>query len=237
MTSPAAIERGGPMRVLVVEDETTIARPLRRALEREGYDVSVCETGHGALKLARTWVPDLILLDLLLPDMDGRDVAREIRTNSKVPIIMVTARADESERVVGLEIGADDYVTKPFSVAELIARMRAVTRRSAVTTRAGDLLRFKDLRLDLDTYRAYQEEQELDLTHKEFELLRVLMLRPGAIVRREELVRAVWNLLLAESGKTLDVHMSVLRKKLGDEARRPRYIETVRGVGFRLADN
>ncbi|TMK15681.1 MAG: response regulator transcription factor [Actinobacteria bacterium] len=204
------------MRVLVVEDETTIARPLRRALEREGYDVSVCETGHGALKLARTWAPDLVLLDLLLPDMDGRDVARELRVSSQVPIIMVTARAEENDRVVGLEIGADDYVTKPFSVAELIARMRAVTRH-------------------LDTYRAYQVERELDLTHKEFELLRVLMLRPGAIVRREEMVRAVWNLLLAESGKTLDVHMSVLRKKLGDEARRPRYIETVRGVGFRLA--
>ena len=223
------------MRVLVVEDETTIARPLRRALEREGYDVSVCETGHGALKLARTWVPDLVLLDLLLPDMDGRDVARELRTSSQIPIIMVTARAEENDRVVGLEIGADDYVTKPFSVTELIARMRAVTRRSTVATRTGDVLTFKDLRLDLDTYRAYQTEQELDLTHKEFELLRVLMLRPGAIVRREELVRAVWNLLVAESGKTLDVHMSVLRKKLGDEARHPRYIETVRGVGFRLA--
>jgi len=223
------------MRVLVVEDETTIARPLRRALEREGYDVSVCETGHGALKLARTWVPDLVLLDLLLPDMDGRDVARELRTTSQIPIIMVTARAEENDRVVGLEIGADDYVTKPFSVTELIARMRAVTRRSTVAARTGDVLRFKDLRLDLDTYRAYQTERELDLTHKEFELLRVLMLRPGAIVRREELVRAVWNLLVAESGKTLDVHMSVLRKKLGDEARHPRYIETVRGVGFRLA--
>jgi len=223
------------MRVLVVEDETTIARPLRRALEREGYDVSVCETGHGALKLARTWVPDLVLLDLLLPDMDGRDVARELRTSSQIPIIMVTARAEENDRVVGLEIGADDYVTKPFSVTELIARMRAVTRRSTVAARTGEVLTFKDLRLDLDTYRAYQTEQELDLTHKEFELLRVLMLRPGAIVRREELVRAVWNLLVAESGKTLDVHMSVLRKKLGDEARHPRYIETVRGVGFRLA--
>jgi len=225
------------MRVLVVEDETTIARPLRRALEREGYDVSVCETGHGALKLARTWSPDLILLDLLLPDMDGRDVAREIRTTSQVPIIMVTARADENDRVVGLEIGADDYVTKPFSVAELIARMRAVSRRSVPATagRAAELLAFKDLRLDLDTYRAYRGDFELDLTHKEFELLRVLMLRPGAIVRREELIRAVWNLLPAESGKTLDVHMSVLRKKLGDDPKSPSYIETVRGVGFRLA--
>ena len=170
------------MRVLVVEDETTIARPLRRALEREGYDVSVCETGHSALKLARTWIPDLILLDLLLPDMDGRDVAREIRSASQTPIIMVTARAEESDRVVGLEIGADDYVTKPFSVTELIARMRAVSRRAAAGSRAGSaVVRFKDLRLDIDTYRAYQGERELDLTHKEFELLRFLVQRPERV--------------------------------------------------------
>src|SRR5439155_9253533 len=152
MTGQPVPQRGGPMRVLVVEDETTIARPLRRALEREGYDVSVCETGHGALKLARTWAPDLVLLDLLLPDMDGRDVARELRVASQVPIIMVTARAEENDRVVGLEIGADDFVTKPFIVTGLIARMRAVTRRSAVAPRGGDVLLFKDLRLDLDTY-------------------------------------------------------------------------------------
>src|SRR2546427_852094 len=170
MGNPAATsERRGPMRVLVVEDETTIARPLRRALEREGYDVSVCETGHGALKLARTWSPDLILLDLLLPDMDGRDVAREIRGVSQVPIIMVTARAEESDRVVGLEIGADDYVTKPFSVTELIARMRAVTRRSSggAAPPSRELLIFQELRLGLHTHRADPGEGEPDLTHKE----------------------------------------------------------------------
>ena len=118
------------MRVLVVEDETTIARPLRRALEREGYDVSVCETGHGALKLARTWSPDVILLDLLLPDMDGRDVAREIRTSSGVPIIMVTARGEEADRVAGLELGADDYVIKPFSPRELLHRVNTMLART-----------------------------------------------------------------------------------------------------------
>lgn len=223
------------MRVLVVEDEDTIARPLRRALEREGYAVSVCDTGHGALKLARTWEPDLILLDLLLPDMDGRDVAREIRMSSGVPIIMVTARGEEADRVAGLEIGADDYVIKPFSLPELIARMRAVSRRVTPPARPGELLEFKDLRIDMISYRAYRAGAELDLTHKEFELLRMLMIRPGTVVRREELVRAVWNQLLAESGKSLDVHVSGLRKKLGDDAREPHYIETVRSVGFRLA--
>jgi DNA-binding response OmpR family regulator len=224
------------MRVLVVEDESTIARPLRRALEREGYTVSLCETGHSALRLARTWEPDVILLDLLLPDMDGRDVAREIRTRSQVPIIMVTARGEEADRVAGLELGADDYVVKPFSVPELIARMRAVSRRMvAVPEASSTTLTFKDIRLDLGAYRAFKEGRELELTNKEFELLRMLLMRPGALVRRDEVVRAIWNMSLSESGKTLDVHVSGLRKKLGDDARRPSYIETVRSVGFRLA--
>jgi len=224
------------MRVLVVEDESTIARPLRRALEREGYAVSLCETGHSALRLARTWEPDVILLDLLLPDMDGRDVARQIRSRSQVPIIMVTARAEEADRVSGLELGADDYVVKPFSVPELIARMRAVSRRAGGAPEASDtVLTFKDLRLDLSAYRAFKDGRELELTNREFELLRLMLMRPGALVRRDEVVRAIWNMSLGESGKTLDVHVSGLRKKLGDDVRRPSYIETVRSVGFRLA--
>src|SRR5438874_4760726 len=235
-SAPAASQGSGPMRVLVVEDESTIARPLRRALEREGYAVSLCETGHSALRLARTWEPDVILLDLLLPDMDGRDVAREIRSHSQVPIIMVTARGEEADRVSGLELGADDYVVKPFSVPELIARMRAVSRRVGTTPESSDsVLTFKDLKLDLGAYRAFQDDHELELTNKEFELLRMLLMRPGALVRRDEVVRAIWNMSLSESGKTLDVHVSGLRKKLGDDARRPRYIETVRSVGFRLS--
>jgi len=236
MPTALAALGSGPMRVLVVEDESTIARPLRRALEREGYAVSLCENGHSALRLARTWEPDVILLDLLLPDMDGRDVAREIRSRSQVPIIMVTARGEEADRVSGLELGADDYVVKPFSVPELIARMRAVSRRVGTTPESSDsVLTFKDLKLDLGAYRAFQDDHELELTNKEFELLRMLLMRPGALVRRDEVVRAIWNMSLSESGKTLDVHVSGLRKKLGDDARRPRYIETVRSVGFRLS--
>jgi DNA-binding response OmpR family regulator len=236
MMASAAAQGTGPMRVLVVEDESTIARPLKRALEREGYAVSLCETGHSALRLERTWEPDVILLDLLLPDMDGRDVAREVRTRSQVPIIMVTARGEEADRVAGLELGADDYVVKPFSVPELIARMRAVARRTQTPHMDGDsVLTFKNLRLDLGAYRAYKGDAEMGLTNKEFELLRMLMMKPGALVRREEVVRAIWNMSLSESGKTLDVHVSGLRKKLGDEARHPTYIETVRSVGFRLA--
>jgi DNA-binding response OmpR family regulator len=225
-----------PLRVLVVEDEFGIAKPLRNALEREGYLVSVSDTGGGALKLVRTWLPDVVLLDLMLPDIDGREVAREIRTFSGVPIIMVTARADESDRIVGLEIGADDYVTKPYSIGELIARIRAVTRRAkGSATTAGGALKFKDLTLEPDTYRVYRGDARLSLSQKEFEILRMLMEHPGAVVSRADLVHGVWNLPLYEGSKTLDVHMSWLRRKLDDDASAPSYIETVRGVGFRLA--
>lgn len=225
-----------PLRVLVVEDEFAIAKPLRNALEREGYMVSVCDTGGQALKLTKTWVPDVILLDLMLPDVDGREVAKEIRTFSGVPIIMVTARADESDRIVGLEIGADDYVTKPYSIGELLARIRAVTRRTkGQAGPAPTSLRFKDLMLEPDTYRIFRGEEELSLSQKEFEILRMLMEHPGSVVSRADLVHGVWNLPLYEGSKTLDVHMSWLRRKLQDDASDPQYIETVRGVGFRLA--
>ena len=224
------------LRVLVVEDEFTIAKPLRNALEREGYLVSVCDTGGAALKLTKTWVPDVVLLDLMLPDTDGREVAKEIRTFSDVPIIMVTARAEESDRIVGLEIGADDYVTKPYSIGELIARIRAVTRRSkGQGARAGGALRFKDLTLEPETYRVFRGDTQLSLSQKEFEILRMLMEHAGAVVSRADLVHGVWNLPLYEGSKTLDVHMSWLRRKLEDDASAPAYIETVRGVGFRLA--
>jgi DNA-binding response OmpR family regulator len=224
------------MRVLIVEDEPKMVAPVRRALEREGHSVATCDTGRGALGMARRWEPDVILLDLMLPDVDGRDVARELRASSRVPIIMVTARGDETDRVAGLELGADDYVVKPFSLPELIARIRAVVRRSEPAAVPEDVLVFKDLRLDLARYRAFRGEDELPLTNKEFELLRMLIRRPGVLVRREELVRAVWNMSLDESGKSLDVHMSGLRRKLGDQPRRPRYIETVRSAGFRLCE-
>jgi DNA-binding response OmpR family regulator len=224
------------MRVLVVEDEFAIAKPLRNALEREGYMVSVADTGGQALKLVHSWKPDVILLDLMLPDIDGREVAKEIRSFSGVPIIMVTARADESDRIVGLEIGADDYVTKPYSLGELMARIRAVTRRAKGTPATTEqTLSFKDLTLELDSYRVFRHEKQLSLSQKEFEILRMLMEHPGAVVSRADLVHGVWNLPLYEGSKTLDVHMSWLRKKLGDEAAHPEYIETVRGVGFRLA--
>lgn len=233
---------GGPLRILVVDDEEAMSRSVRRVLEREGYAVAVCESGAAAQRLASSWRPDVILLDLGLPDVDGREVAQRIRSESDVPIIIVTARGKESERIVGLELGADDYVVKPFSYPELVARVRAVARRAGGAGGAGGapqrkagVLEHKDLMLDPGVYRVRQGEEDLALTQKEFEVLRMLMQRPGMVVRRDEIVRAVWNAAPAEAAKTLDVHMSSLRKKLGDDPKSPRYIETVHGVGFRLS--
>ena len=224
------------MKVLVVEDETLIATVLQRELSRIGFDVTVCGTGAEAQRLAVTGNPDVMLLDLTLPDMNGMDVARKLRMTSDVPIIMVTARSQETERIAGLEIGADDYIVKPFSVPELIARMRAVRRRFVATAQTGGVLLFRDLELDLDRYRATRAGVELDLTHKEFEVLRMLMVRPGTIVRRADLIQSVWGLAPGDGANTLDVHVSVLRRKLGDPAKAPVYIETIRSVGFRLIE-
>lgn len=224
-------------RVLVVEDEKSIVGPVRRALKRDGYEVEACETGADALRLVASWDPTVVLLDLMLPDLDGHEVARRIRDSSNVPIIMVTARGEESERVAGLELGADDYVVKPFSLPELLARVKAVGRRANSAGAPGNELSYKDLRLDLGAYRAYKGGAELHLSKKEFELLRMVMAQRGNLARRDDLITAIWHITPSESGKTLDVHMSWLRKKIGDDPKRPRYIQTVRGVGFRLADS
>src|SRR5512146_2689214 len=215
------------MHILVVEDEDSIAEPLVDGLRREGFDVSRVATGADALEAAPS---DLVLLDLRLPDVDGLDVCRRVRERSEVPIIVVTARGEEADRVVGLELGADDYVVKPFGLRELIARIRAVTRRSAARDRLHEPLRVGDLEVDERTRRATLDGRELDLTPKEFELLVALARDPGAAVSRQRLLADVWQTTWYGSAKTIDVHVASLRKKLGD----PRWIETVRRVGFRL---
>jgi DNA-binding response OmpR family regulator len=223
-------------RLLLVEDEEPISEPLAAALRREGFDVLVAETAAAGLEAFRTQAPDLVLLDVMLPDGDGRDVLREIRSSSRTPVVMLTARGEETDRVLGLELGADDYVTKPFSAAELAARVRAVLRRAgAEPAPAGARLAAADVVLDLDTHTATQDGQALELTVKEFELLRVLLEHAGKLVRREELISTVWDTNWFGSTKTLDVHVSSLRRKLGDDPASPRYIHTVRGVGFRFA--
>ena len=194
----------------------------------------VARTGAEAMTLITQLEPDVVLLDLSLPDGDGRDICRRLRLESDVPIIMVTASGTVTDRVVGLELGADDYVVKPFATGEVIARIRAVLRRGRGGTGDGTIT-IQDLRIDLGARRVWAADQELELTRKEFDLLARLARDAGRVVTRESLMSDVWDLNWFGSTKTLDVHIAWLRRKLGDDPVRPTYIHTVRGVGFRLA--
>jgi two-component system, OmpR family, response regulator RegX3 len=227
--------------VVVIEDEVSISDPLRSALEREGYRVEVAPTGAAGLEAVRRGEPDMVLLDLGLPDVDGRDVCRAIRAGSEVPIIMLTARGEETDRVVGLELGADDYLVKPFSMAELAARIRAVLRRTgerpaAASASAGRAaVEVGDVRLDPATYSLIHAGERVELPRREFDLLHMLMANAGTVLARTRLMDEVWGVDWFGSSKTLDVHIAGLRRRLRDDANDPRYIHTVRGVGFRFA--
>jgi DNA-binding response OmpR family regulator len=221
--------------ILLVEDEESISDPFSRALAREGFEPVVARTGADALKLAALVDPQLVLLDLMLPDGDGRDVCRELRRRSDTPIIMLTARGTETDRIVGLELGADDYVVKPFSSPEVIARIRAVLRRSKRDGEVTSRLTFGDLEIDTDARRVRIGDEEVDLSRKEFDLLVVLAEAAGRVLTRDHLMARVWDENWFGPTKTLDVHIGTLRRKLGDDPSKPRYIHTVRGVGFRFA--
>ena len=195
----------------------------------------MARTGAEAIELAAVLHPEVVLLDLALPDGDGRDVCRRLRRDSDVPIIIVTASGTVTDRVVGLELGADDYVVKPFAVGEVIARIRAVLRRGRVDTCGSDTLVAQSLRIDVGARKAWLGERELELTRKEFDLLVRLAREPDRVVTRESLMSDVWDMNWFGSTKTLDVHITWLRRKLGDDPAAPRYIHTVRGIGFRLA--
>jgi two-component system, OmpR family, response regulator RegX3 len=226
-------------RILFVEDERSISEPFSKALAREGFEPHVAGTAARALELAESLEPDLILLDLHLPDGDGRDVCRTIRARSGVPIIILTARGTETDRIVGLELGADDYVVKPFSGAEVIARIRAVLRRATPAAQAADdapeePITVDDLHVDLAARRATLSGEELALSRKEFDLLAELMRNAGRVVTREALMDRVWDENWFGSTKTLDVHVRWLRGKLGETAENAHYLQTVRGVGFRF---
>src|SRR3954452_10101097 len=222
-------------RILFVEDEPSISDPFSKALSREGFEPVVARSGREALALAARIEPDLVLLDLNLPDTDGRDVARELRSRSDTLIVMLTARGTEMDRIVGLEIGADDYVVKPFSGPEVIARIRAVLRRSRNDGPAPMRRTFGDLELDTGARRAVLDGDELDLSRKEFDLLAALSDAAGRVVTRDHLMTTVWDQNWFGPTKTLDVHIGTLRRKLGDDPAKPRWIRTVRGVGFRFA--
>lgn len=225
-------------RILIVEDEPSLADALRYGLEREGFMCSTAADGPSALARFETDRPDLILLDLMLPGISGVDVCRSIRQRAQTPIVMVTARDSETDKVLGLELGADDYITKPFSIRELIARVRTVLRRaSGVGTHAGiepEVVAAGPVRLDLDRHEAIIDGRALDLPPKEFLLLQYLIERAGKLCRREVLIAEIWGPDYYGDTRTLDVHIKRLREKLEPDRNTPRHITTVRGLGYKF---
>jgi two-component system response regulator RegX3 len=229
--------RLGRRTILLVEDEESIVEPLAAALAREGFDAHPVRTAAEALELVPTLAPDLVLLDVMLPDGSGFEVLRELRRESGVPVVMLTARGEEADRIVGLELGADDYVVKPFSAREVAARIRAVLRRvdDGRPTETRSALEVGELRLDPARREVLVAGEPVELARKEFDLLELLMREAGSVVTRERLIEEVWDTNWFGSTKTLDVHVAAIRKKLGDDPSSPRYLHTVRGVGFRFA--
>lgn len=226
--------------ILIVEDETDLANTLDYNLQRQGYQTAVAYTGQQALDLSRReQVPDLVLLDLMLPDISGTEVCRRMRQHERtrdVPVIMVTAKGEEIDRVVGFEVGADDYVTKPYSVRELTLRVRAILRRSRGDEDAaasGAELQFGVLNVDTSAHRVFLEDEELVLTALEFKLLTTFMMRKGRVQTREVLLNDVWGIHANVMTRTVDTHVKRLREKLGPASN---YIETLRGVGYRFKD-
>ena len=216
--------------VLLAEDDVSISDPLARALRREGYEVEVKSEGTAVLQRVLSGGVDLVVLDLGLPTMDGLEVCRRMRAEGRsVPVLVLTARAEEVDLVVGLDAGADDYVTKPFRLAELLARVRALLRRGA-----PEVPDVNGVRINAESRRAWLGDEELSLTAKEFDLLLALVLGAGKVLTREQLMRDVWGMSRGASSKTLDMHVSWLRRKLGDDAASPRLITTIRGLGFRF---
>jgi two-component system, OmpR family, response regulator RegX3 len=221
-------------RILVVEDETPIAEALGYALRGAGYEVDVVADGNAGLAATRERTFDLMVLDLMLPGLAGLDVCRAVRAESDLPIVMLTARDGEVDRVLGLEIGADDYVTKPFSVAELVSRVRALLRRRDLD-RGHVVQRVGDLVIDVSRHAATLEDRPLQLTRSEFRVVTLLASAPGRVFTRDELVEHLWEGDFEGDRRAIDVHMSNLRRKLEDDPRNPRRLQTVRGVGYRLS--
>lgn len=224
-------------RVLIIEDDRTLVDALAYNLKKEGYEVRIALDGLEGLKRFRSELPDLVLLDLMLPQMSGLDVCRIIRQESSVPLIMLTARADEVDKVLGLELGADDYITKPFSVRELMARIKAALRRSAINEgpTQPDRVRLGPIEIDLLAKQVSKRGERVAVKPKEFELLAFLASHAGQVFSREQLLTRVWGYNAPVSTRTVDVHVRWLREKLEDDPAHPKLIETVRGFGYRLA--
>lgn len=225
-------------RILLVEDEAAIADSVAYSMRNEGFEVEIAADGLSALSLYRSFHPDLIILDLMLPKLNGLDLCRAIRKESSVPIIMLTAKTEEIDRVLGLELGADDYVSKPFSIRELIARVKAVLRRAeAGREDKGDaVLEVGDVQMDVARRRVTVRGNPVHLPLKQFELLRILLANKGKVIERGELFRQVWDADEEYDSGTLDVHIRWLREKIEQDPSRPQYIRTLRGIGYRITD-
>ena len=222
--------------ILVVDDEPKIVKQARDYLEKSGYRVVTAGDGKTALAVARHERPDLIVLDLNLPELDGLDVCRALRRESDVPIIMLTARVEETDRLIGLELGADDYITKPFSPRELVARVRAVLRRVRGGVRTPGLIHAGELEIDLHGHRVTRDGEPIQLTRSEFNLLAVLAQHPGQTFSREQLLDRLHGVAYAGYDRSIDAHIKNLRRKLEDNPTEPRYVLTVYGVGYRFTD-
>jgi len=220
--------------ILVVDDEPEIVRLVRAYLEEAGFRVVTASDGQEALYVARHEKPDLVVLDVLMPRMDGLEFTRRIRSERNIPIVMLTARAEEADRIIGLELGADDYVTKPFSPREVVARVRAVLRRAQALPESPQALHAGPLTLDRATHTVTASGQPVDLTPTEFGILETLMITPGRVFTRAELLEAVQGIAFEAYERTVDVHVKNLRRKLEPDPAHPRYVLTVRGVGYRL---
>ena len=222
--------------ILVVDDEPNIIELARLYLEKEGFRVAEAAGGEEALILFEELSPALIVLDIMIPEPDGWEVCRRIRARSQLPIIMLTAREDEVDKVVGLELGADDYLTKPFSPRELVARVKAVLRRAHPASESQEVLYADDLVIDASRRRVTQGDKEIDLTPREFDLLYTLALNRGIVMSRERLLERVWGYDYYGDTRTVDVHVRHMREKLGEDSSHPRYVETVWGVGYKFRE-
>ncbi|MCY3576897.1 MAG: response regulator transcription factor [bacterium] len=226
-------------RVLIVEDEESFVEALTVGLTREGFTVNVARDGKEALDFFNAYSPDIVLLDVMLPLVSGVDVCRQIRARSQVPIIMVTAKGEEIDAVVGLEVGADDYVTKPYRLRELISRMRSLLRRSRWTAESetfrGDVVEVGDVAVDAERHEVFVRGQQIELPLKEFDLLEMLLTNAGRVLTRDALIDQVWGSDYVGDTKTLDVHVKRLRSKIEDDPSKPRRIVTIRGMGYKYA--
>lgn len=226
-------------KILIVDDEEHIVELIRFNLLNSGYDVFTANDGIEAVKIAKVEKPNLLLLDLMLPGIDGFDVCKEIKRDSemrKTSIIMLTAKGEELDKILGLELGADDYITKPFSVRELLARVKAVLRRTNtfIAIEDNDVYNSQNLKVDFERHEVYVNESKVDLTLKEFELLQILIKNKGKILKRETLLDKIWGYEYIGETRTVDVHIRYLRKKIEEDDKNPRFIETIRGVGYRF---